>query len=362
MAGKLNRRQMQGFTLLELIVVISILGMITGMATEYYLVSSNQQRHETTVQRVAEVRRAILGDTRHTLNGEAMLSGFVVDVGRLPDSLQALLQPGYCDVSDQTQLYLTQQSCNDKGYSWQDLRDDGWKGPYLEATGYEVFSDALGSEYEQPVFRDGWGTVNAQPAEDFLNSGWLFQRVSLNDQGTPERGDDQWVAAQYGNNIQLQSLGLDGLAGTRSEAGTPEQAYEKEYPALSGTTMPLVTEPSFAGGGIQLVVQNQLSVGAALCISWEGQATGSLALTGEQALAPLAIYSPPAGQGPAAPVQGFINFSATFDSDGDCSTDDAADYDGHILLLPSASMAVHPAVPGSRLFIALGRNGQVYMP
>lgn len=362
MTGALSKRQVRGFTLLELIVVISILGMITSLATEYYLVSSNQQRHETTVNRVAEVRMAILGDSRHTLNGEAMLSGFVVDVGRLPNSLQELLQPGFCDVSDPTLLYFSQKVCNDKGYSWLDLRDDGWKGPYLEATGYEVFSDSLGGEHEQPVFRDGWGTVNAQTSEDFYNSGWLFQRVSLNDQGTPERGDDQWVTAQYGNNIQLQSMGLDGLVGTRSEAGTPEQAYEKEYPALSGTTLPLVSESSFAGGGIQLVIQNQLSVGAALCISWEGQAAGNLALTGEQSLAPLALYSPPAGQGPVAPVQGFINFSATFDSDGDCSTDDAADYDGHIIFLPSASMAVHPAVPGSRLFVALSRNGQVYMP
>lgn len=43
------------------------------------------------------IREAILGDPRKTVNGQAVMSGFVADMGRLPTCLRELLEPFNCN-------------------------------------------------------------------------------------------------------------------------------------------------------------------------------------------------------------------------------------------------------------------------
>ena len=93
-----------GFTLLELIVVVAVLGLVTSLASDLVINDTNQKRHEVTKQRLAEIKYAIIGNTSHALNNQPIVSGFYADVGSLPakcftvaidtPALSGLLGPG----------------------------------------------------------------------------------------------------------------------------------------------------------------------------------------------------------------------------------------------------------------------------
>lgn len=131
------KKQQGGFTLLELVVVVAVLGLITNLATEYVAMNINQQRFETTQDRLEEIKYAIVGDDTRTANGQPDLVGFVHDMGRLPIQLSELYEePTDCDpdtVGDQT--------CA-ASYNSVLKRTIGWRGPYIS---------------QDIVTNDGWG-------------------------------------------------------------------------------------------------------------------------------------------------------------------------------------------------------------
>ena len=86
----LKQADRSGFTLVELLVVVFILSTLalTGLAlTE---TADSQLRFEDTQARLRALKRAVIGDTEPVFDGRRLLSGFVVDNGLLPDSLQTL--------------------------------------------------------------------------------------------------------------------------------------------------------------------------------------------------------------------------------------------------------------------------------
>lgn len=127
----------QGFTLLELIVVVALLGLITSLATDYAVEQTNQQRYTTTQQRMAQIQYAIAGDASRTLNGQPDISGFYADMGRLPVTLAELIQaPIDCNAD-----IAGDQACP-ATFSAALGRTIGWNGPYIDAA---------------IVAADGWG-------------------------------------------------------------------------------------------------------------------------------------------------------------------------------------------------------------
>lgn len=219
----LNRPTQQGFTMLELVLVIALLGAMTLAATALFDTTLDQTRYDDTKVRLETLRRAMVGDPTRTINNAPEISGFVADMGRLPVSLQELLEapanPAMLWGKDMLDGVVSGVS----GELW-----GGWRGPYLHT---------LPESGGAVAFRDGWGTAGDAP-----NYGWLY--------GTHAAAADTACGAvsatqPTANEIVLQSCGLGGAV---SGVG-----YAADYPA-SGV---LVTEDDWSDDlhGQTIVVQ-----------------------------------------------------------------------------------------------------------
>lgn len=121
---KTTQNTQSGFTLLELIVVVGLLGLVTSLATEFMVSETNQQRYKTTAERLQKFRYVLIGDSSRTLNGQPDLTGFVHDMGRLPENMDELLaEPADCDGNGNT---CTAEFDSSLG------RVVGWRGPYID--------------------------------------------------------------------------------------------------------------------------------------------------------------------------------------------------------------------------------------
>jgi prepilin-type N-terminal cleavage/methylation domain-containing protein len=153
----------RGFTLVELLVVLVILATLATAAVSVIEQVDDQARYDDTKARLAQLEAGVVGRADRTLNGEPELSGFVADMGRLPDSVQELLEPAA----------LTSYSA-DLGSGVP----GGWRGPYVKP---QLESGAI-------AFRDGFRTAGAAPSY-----GWGFAKTSAT--------------------LTLTSFGADGVAG-----------------------------------------------------------------------------------------------------------------------------------------------------
>ncbi|WP_421867237.1 prepilin-type N-terminal cleavage/methylation domain-containing protein [Motiliproteus sp.] len=180
-----NKPNQQGFTLLELIVVVGVLGLITAMATDFMVNQTNQQRFDTTKLRLEQIRYAIIGDSSRSLNGQPAFSGYIADTGRVPSQLRQLVSnDAYCTSDDS----LTEAVC---GADWFGGASN-WKGPYLPISN--------GNDY----LLDGWGNGSS----DRYNFGWSY-------------------SGSAGSDITITSLGMDGSNGS-SSTNAVDQSYEAD--------------------------------------------------------------------------------------------------------------------------------------
>ncbi|MDP1659211.1 MAG: prepilin-type N-terminal cleavage/methylation domain-containing protein [Methylotenera sp.] len=203
-----HQRQL-GFTLLELLVVIGLLGLVAMSITGLMIEDQGVKRQEVTEKRWDEIRKAIIGDTSRTLNGEPMLSGYVADMGRLPRNLTELMVKDYDDDNDpltpdfvqpawaEFALYDPIAGCTPNPCTPLTL-GAGWRGPYLY-TG--------GSKY----FKDGWSATETADL------------------------DFDWAVTLTGTSpahsaIAVQSLGFDNaVGGTEYKADYPEAGINTVY-------------------------------------------------------------------------------------------------------------------------------------
>lgn len=188
-----NERQ-QGFTLLEMLLVIALLGMMALTATALVDNVDEQSRFDVTKSRLQQIKTAIVGDSTRTLNGEAEISGFVADTGSLPNCIRALID-GKCNDGDPEPL---DWSLDPYAQVWS-----GWRGPYLQVS----------PESSGVTFRDGWD--NPVIAGD-ANYGWKGYGVA-------------------NEAVTLQSFGLDGVVSDGSL-----NVYNADYPNISGVVPNLV--------------------------------------------------------------------------------------------------------------------------
>nr|WP_321465085.1 prepilin-type N-terminal cleavage/methylation domain-containing protein [uncultured Desulfobulbus sp.] len=165
-----TRDNMAGFTLLELLLVVTILSAVAWMSLGVVTNNTDQLHFEDTKNRLQAIRRAIIGDTSRTVNGGPEVRGYVADMGRLPAKLQALVAQNYCDGLPQ---YSNSTDCGTAGGTWiiqtGSAYDSttglwaGWNGPYLPpgfgSTG--TYLDGWGNNWNYSVSASGDLTVQS---------------------------------------------------------------------------------------------------------------------------------------------------------------------------------------------------------
>ncbi len=158
-----SRKTPQAFTLLELVVVLAILAVVTTIATRSLSNMEDQRRFESSQRGLELLEAAITGtDDNHTADANGMSSGFVADMGRLPQTVsdpaftpqqltlrELWVNPGAS--FDARQANIT----NGVAAEDQDLQvlvPGGWRGPYVHLPlGANGFLDGWGNPYTSPT-------------------------------------------------------------------------------------------------------------------------------------------------------------------------------------------------------------------
>ena len=172
--------QSQGFTLLEVVLVLFLMGLVASAGLMLTENVEDQAKYDETRQRMLMMRQAIIGNSTRTLNGRPEIGGFVADMKRLPGCVSELLSAEDC-AGASLALWARDASTGVGA---------GWRGPYLY-----VSPESDGLRY----FRDAYGNSDAS---DAINSGWDYQLS--------------------GEKIGLSSKGLDGVSGTGDDVSDAE--------------------------------------------------------------------------------------------------------------------------------------------
>lgn len=146
-----NLKPIKGFTLLEIIVVLAIVGILAGVTATMGFSLLNRAREKATFEEIKEIYKAIMG------NPELGTFGFVGDMGRLPDDLTELVdKTGQPDYDIKSTMDGTEDN---NGIKW------GWNGPYLNiGVDPESYNnDAWGNPY---AYNNITGKITSNGTDD----------------------------------------------------------------------------------------------------------------------------------------------------------------------------------------------------
>lgn len=117
----------RGLTLVELLVVLTILALMATVAITSTDLIMSQGRYEATVRTLTNIEEAILSSHQlQETGGSTSMSGFIVDTGRLPVSLAELFVQPPDIVAWNAYAFDSDRDGTD------DVRlTSGWNGPYL---------------------------------------------------------------------------------------------------------------------------------------------------------------------------------------------------------------------------------------
>ncbi len=138
-------RPSRGFTLVELLVVISVIGIILAffVPTIISRVVANARR-VATMQEMRALRDAIAGNPDIQIGGELVAAGFRADVGRYPRDLLELATRNPFEGIYERVDYVGKETIP----AWDPYIKKGWNGPYIREDGQMGYrSDAWGVFY-----------------------------------------------------------------------------------------------------------------------------------------------------------------------------------------------------------------------
>ena len=119
----------RGFTLIELVIVIVVLGILSIFAFPRFANMSTSAKIAATKEEMNALKRAIVGNPSATAGGEYVDRGFEGDVGFTPSRLRDLaVKP-------------------DSVLAYNKLTRLGWNGPYIDSTNNMYSQDSWGVNY-----------------------------------------------------------------------------------------------------------------------------------------------------------------------------------------------------------------------
>lgn len=124
-----NCCSIRGFTLVELVIIIVILGIVAAVGIPKFGSLSKSAKINATKEEMLRIKVAIVGDSRLVSNGEYVKRGFEGDIGFPPSSLTDLAAK-----PDSVAIY-------DK------FTRIGWNGPYLDSSEQKYLYDAWDNAY-----------------------------------------------------------------------------------------------------------------------------------------------------------------------------------------------------------------------
>jgi len=135
------RLDQYGFTLIELVMIIVVLGILAAVAVPKFSDMANSSKINATKQELSTLKQAIVGNPGASSGGAYVDRGFEGDVGFMPNLLQDLVRK-----PDSIAVY-------------DPLTRLGWNGPYLDSLNGAYLVDAWGINYVyQPGSRQIFST------------------------------------------------------------------------------------------------------------------------------------------------------------------------------------------------------------
>ena len=207
-----------GFTLLELLMVITILSAVAWMALGNVADNTSQVRYEDTRNRLIAIRKAVIGSMDTSLLERDIQIGFIVDNGCLPPDLKALTTTpdyfySYGEVSpvfDKTLASVPGINDGTDEVILSEPKDQLMKGH----RGYYLVGSRNGE------FRDGWGTNRTSSGAENITCPALSSIIT----DGASKGNDKdsknfgWCVTLTGasqaywkhKDFHLHSYGMDG--------------------------------------------------------------------------------------------------------------------------------------------------------
>lgn len=191
------QRHQSGFTLLELVLVLFLIGLLASAGLLFTENQEDQAYFDETQRRLETIRKAIIRNGERTVNGQPELAGFASDMGRLPYCVAELLYTGA--VSD-TKFFISPCSTVNnlpmrRPATTADGIRYGWWGPYIQ-----VNPDRDGER----VYRDGYNNDDGT-----VNFGWNW---TLSESATPvdiDSYDPDSPSSPLPLDLTVQSSGFD---------------------------------------------------------------------------------------------------------------------------------------------------------
>jgi len=124
-----NSNSKAGFTLIELVIIIIILGIVAAVAIPKFGTLTEEAKANATREEIRRIKTAIIGDPQVVSGGQYINRGFEGDVGFAPSRLiDLVIKPDSVPAYDKfTRL--------------------GWNGPYLDSAENNYLNDAWNNPY-----------------------------------------------------------------------------------------------------------------------------------------------------------------------------------------------------------------------
>ncbi|WP_415906126.1 type II secretion system protein [Neptuniibacter sp. QD72_48] len=173
-----SSKRQSGFTLLELVLVMLIIGLVASTPLVFIDNQDNQLRYDETLDKMELLRKSILMQSSY--RNQPVLSGFVIDNGVLPPASATLSQ----DPTELQPLISKGDWSEESGKNWADF--DALEphinlgGPSVDASNYPQLKGYRGHYLNSGLdsnkeFLDGWGIAfeirNDADTYDFVFKG-----------------------------------------------------------------------------------------------------------------------------------------------------------------------------------------------